>query len=241
MASSQRLTRRRFRWISPSHGGKCLPNGHWLTTQYNLAPSFGIEAERASFEGSMVAQTSPSEARMQRRAHVLEAARALVGIRSEPQFDPVHTDLCAIDVVMVAGSPWLKDGLKRDYGRDQSGYRKLGGGGNTPGKAYFFRSNRNLIHYLKRAGFYIPRGGHPPPVPGMACFLDGQNSGRFNFSPGKNGIILDVRKGRVSRVVMAIPETEDAESDKPTIQVKSILVKSGGYVDRCLIGYADLP
>lgn len=189
----------------------------------------------------MVSPSSPSEARLQRRAHVLEAARALVGYETDEQFDPVHTELCAIDVVMVAGSPWLKDGLKRDYSRDQSGYRKLGGGGNSPNKAYFYRSNRNLIHYLKRAGFYIPRGGHPPPVPGMACFLDGEDSGRFNFSPGRSGIVLDVRQGRISRVVLAHANEPTQGQEKRIIQVKSVVVRSGSEIDRCLIGYSDLP
>lgn len=176
-------------------------------------------------------------ARQTRRAHIAEAARALVGCTLPEGFDAVRSDLCAIDVVMVAGSPWLKDGMERDFGRDEAGYRKIGGGANSPRQQYFFRSKANLIHYLKRSGFYVPRGGQPAPVPGMACFFDwGDDRGRFNFSPDRSGIILDVRKGRVSRVVMA-----SADDEADGFSVRPVILKKGGVHDRALVGYSDLP
>lgn len=152
-------------------------------------------------------------------------------------FDPVRTELCAIDVVMVAGSPWLRDGMERDFGRDEAGYRKIGGGRNSPKQHYFFRSKPNLIHYLKRSGFYVPRGGQPVPVPGMACFFDwGDDRGRFNFAPDRSGIVLDVRLGRVSRVVMAEPDDTTGG-----FLVRAVVLKKGSAIDRALVGYSDLP
>ena len=181
-----------------------------------------------------------SPARLARRAHIMEAARALVGARVDGDFDPVRAPLCAIDVVMVAGSPWLKDGLERDFAKDESGYRKIGGGANTPAQAYFFRSGGNLVHYLKRAGFYVPRGGTPQAVPGMACFFDwdevsGKGRGRFNFTPDRSGIILEVKGQLPSKVVLATGEKTQG------YVVQSVDVAPGSPVDRALIGWSDLP
>ena len=176
--------------------------------------------------------TSP--ARMARRAHIVEAARALVGARVDT-LDPVRADICAIDVVMVAGSPWLQDGLERDFVKDEAGYKKIGGGANSPEQAYFFRAVGNLIHYLKRAGFYVPRGGHPEATPGMACFFDWDDDrGRFNFKPDRSGIVVEVKKGRVSRVVLA-------QSADPGFKVDLVEIKPGSPLDRALIGWSDLP
>jgi hypothetical protein len=176
--------------------------------------------------------TSP--ARMARRAHIVEAARALVGAKVDA-LDPVRAAICAVDVVMVAGSPWLKDGLERDFAKDEGGYRKIGGGANGPEQAYFFRAPANLIHYLKRAGFYVPRGGHPEATAGMACFFDWDDDrGRFNFKPDRSGIVVDVRKGRIARAVIA-------QSTKPGFRVDLVDIEAGGPLDRALIGYSDLP
>jgi hypothetical protein len=183
-------------------------------------------------------EESPSPARLARRAHILEAARALRGVQPPLTFDPAKTALCAIDVVMVAGSPWLKDGLERDFHKDEAGYRKVGGGANTPEQAYFFRSPANLMHYLKRAGFYIPRGGRPAPVPGMACFFDWDDRGRFNFTPDRSGIVIGVHEGAVREVVLA--QNHDA-AGKRTLRVDTVSIARGDPYDRALVGYADLP
>jgi len=190
----------------------------------------------------MATPVSPSDmvaspARLARRAHILEAARALVKARAPEDFDAVRSPLCAIDVVMVAGSPWLQDGLERDFAKDEAGYRKIGGGANTPGQAYFFRSSSNLIHYLKRAGFYVPRGSRPEPVPGMACFFDWEDRGRFNFTPDRAGIVLDVRDGQVERIVLA----SRSNGEIPGFSVSVVDVVRADQHDRALVGYSDLP
>jgi hypothetical protein len=183
-------------------------------------------------------EAPPSPARTARRAHILEAARALRGVRSLEGFDPVRTSLCAIDVVMVAGSPWLKDGLERDFAKDEAGYKKIGGGANSPEQSYFFRSPGNLVHYLKRAGFYIPRGGRPTPAEGMACFFDWDDRGRFNFTPDRSGIVTSVQGGVICEVVLA---RQADEAGKRTLRVETITLERGDGYDRALVGYADLP
>ncbi|MCP4502415.1 MAG: hypothetical protein GY822_20875 [Deltaproteobacteria bacterium] len=175
-----------------------------------------------------------SKARLDRRSYIVEAASALVGAATKIGFDAVRADLCAIDVVMVAGSPWLKDGIERDFVKDESGYRKLGGSSNTPEQAYFFRSGNNLVHYFKRAGFYVPRGGVKSPAPGMACFFDWEDRGRYNFTPDRSGIIIDVKGDQVSEVIIALPIDDG-------IVVQRLKMKTGDERDRALIGYSDLP
>ncbi len=174
-----------------------------------------------------------SPARIERRGHILQAAQALIGSTPPEDFDAVRSPLCAIDVVMVAGMPWLKDGLERDFIKDEAGYRKIGGGANSPGQAYFFRSSGNLIHYLKRSGFYVPRGSRPEPVPGMACFFDWEDRGRFNFTPDRAGVVLDVKDGVIHRVVLA--------QQQQRLEVRVLEVARGDSYDRALIGYSDLP
>jgi len=180
-----------------------------------------------------------SPARQARRLHIVEAARALVGTASADGFDAVHAPVCAIDIVMVAGSPWLQDGLARDFAKDEAGYRKIGGGANTPDQAYFFRSAGNLMHYLKRVGFYGPRGGGLSPAPGMACFFEWEDRGRFNFAPDRSGIVLQVKKGRVSRAV--ITRQADPKDRKAGYVVRQLDVGVGDSMDRALVGYSDLP
>ena len=180
-----------------------------------------------------------SPARLARRDHIMEAARALVNAQAPDDFNAARSSLCAIDVVMVAGSPWLQDGLERDFGKDEAGYRKIGGGANTPGQAYFFRSSGNLIHYLKRTGFYVPRGGRPEASPGMACFFDWEDRGRFNFTPDRAGIILDVTGGHIDRIVLA-RHADDDKADS-ILSVTVVELSRGDRYDRALIGYSDLP
>ena len=73
-----------------------------------------------------------STARQERRLAAAEIAQGLIGSKAAPDFDPIHSPLCAIDVVMVAGAPWLREALEKDFWRDESGYRKICGGSNTP-------------------------------------------------------------------------------------------------------------
>lgn len=171
-----------------------------------------------------------SPARHDRRLAAAEIAKSLVGLETEINFDPVNSPLCAADVVMIAGAPWLREALEKDFWKDESGYRKIGGGSNTPEMPYFFRSTANLIHFLKRQNLYIPRGSVDPAI-GMVCFFDKEGRGRFNFIPDRSGIITEVHKTHVREVVMAL----DGH------QVKRIPIISGDVTEQSLIGYSDLP
>jgi hypothetical protein len=192
----------------------------------------------------MTAAASPpqggeSPARLQRRAHIIKAARALVGAEVLGDFDLVRADLCPIDLVMVAGAPWLKDGLERDFAKDEAGYRKLGGSANTPAMPYFFRNATNLVHYLKRQGFYVPRGGEKSPMPGMACFFDWDDRGRFNFTPDRSGVVLEVEEGNITRVALA--QLKAPGKKRSGFVVRALPIETGDPVDRAIIGHADLP
>ena len=180
-----------------------------------------------------------SAARLERRSNIANAARSLLGVESGPGFDPVHAPLCPVDVVMVAGAPWLKDGLERDFAKDESGYKKIGGGANTPQMAYFFRSATNLTHYLKRQGFYTPRGADPKAAVGMACFLDWDDRGRFNFAPDRSGIISGMEHGEITKIILATCKVTDSLKDGYV--VKELEVSKGSPIDQSLIGYSDLP
>lgn len=178
-----------------------------------------------------------SEARKRRREQIVIAAHALINASVDDDFDPVHNPLCAIDVVMVAGAPWLKEALERDYSKDESGYKKIGGGANTPKMAYFFRSATNLMHFFKRQGLYIPRGSKPEPAIGMACFLDWADRGRFNFVPDRMGIIVSVKNHQVDAIV--IPRAMTGGSKGYIVQIVHIEPKK--EEDLAIIGYSDLP
>lgn len=181
---------------------------------------------------------SLSEARIKKREKIVEAAHALVGYGVPLSFDPVHSPICAIDVVMVAGAPWLKDALEKDFYKDESGYKKIGGGANTPKMPYFCRSANNLIHFLKRQGFYIPSGGDPKPEAGMACFLDFEDRGRFNFAPDRSGIIVSIKNGEINSIVLAVNTSAGNEN---AFLVKNISVSTKDYFGSAIIGYSDLP
>jgi len=174
------------------------------------------------------------DARIKKREQIVHAALALVNAEVSIGFDPVHSPLCAIDIVMVAGAPWLKDALERDYTKDESGYKKIGGGANTPKMAYFFRSAANLMHFLKRQGLYIPRGGQPEPAIGMACFLDWDDRGRFNFAPDRSAIIITCKEGCIEQI--ALPQATDSG-----YKVKIVTIIPKSPLDLAIIGYSDLP
>lgn len=179
---------------------------------------------------------SISDARKGRRKQIVNAAFDLLGSISPTGFDPVHSPLCTIDLVMLAGAPWLKEALERDYSKDESGYKKIGGGANTPRMSYFFRSNANLMHFLKRQGLYIPRGGNPEPAAGMACFLHWDDHGRFNFAPDRSGIIVSANNNHIETIVLTV-----LEPDENQYVVKKIKIEPKSEQDLAIIGYADLP
>ncbi len=175
-----------------------------------------------------------SDARRDRRSHMIKAAREMVGFECGENFNPFHTPLCPIDVVMVAGSPWMQAGLKNDFNKNGAAYLKLGGA-NTPSRAYFYRSAQNLMLFIRHANLFIPRGGHPQPVPGMIAFFDSGSRGRYNFEPDRTGVILESQMGRPTRIVVG-------REDRPKhYRVEMITVTKGSVYDRDFIGYADCP
>lgn len=176
-------------------------------------------------------------ARAQKRESIISAALALLDSDVIDDFDPVHSPLCPVDVVIIAGAPWLRDGLEKDFYKDESGYRKIGGGANTPSAPYFFRSVHNLIHFLKRQSLYYPRGSVPA-APGMACFFDWEDRGRFNFVPDRSGIVTQANEGQVTEVVLAmrVPSTQNS-----AYKVSRVKIEQEDSFDRALIGYSDLP
>jgi len=182
---------------------------------------------------------SESDARLKRRQQIVNAALELVGLISPPSFDPIHSPLCAVDVVMVAGAPWLKEALERDFLKDESGYKKIGGGANTPKMSYFLRSAANLIHFLKRQGLYTPRGGKLEPASGMACFFDWDDRGRFNFSPDRTGIVCSVSNGQIKSIVMAVNNSHQHENNGFVVEKIDVIPKSS--LELAFIGYSDLP
>lgn len=186
---------------------------------------------------SLKGSTVVSQARKERREQIVAAAHALLGSFVGNDFDPVHSPLCAMDVVMIAGAPWLKEALERDYSKDESGYKKIGGGANTPRMTYFFRSPANLMYFLKRQDFYVPRGGKPQPASGMSCFLDWDDRGRFNFLPDRMGIIVSVNNAQIEEII--IPNA--VYDDNKIYEVQKINIKSGDNWDLAIIGYSDLP
>ena len=179
-----------------------------------------------------------SSARKARREQIVTAAHALIGAQVDDDFDPVHSPLSPVDVVMVAGAPWLKEALEKDYAKDESGYKKIGGGANTPKMPYFFRSAVNLMHFFKRQGLYVPRGGKPAPAAGMACFLDWDDRGRFNFAPDRSGIIVKTKSNQIESIVL--PQ-EDSSVRKNNFVVKLIDVEPSSSLDLAIIGYSDFP
>lgn len=179
------------------------------------------------------------EPRKERRMQIVEAALALVGFSVPKGFDTVHAAICPIDVVMVAGSPWLKDALERDFQKDESGYKKIGGGANSPKNNYFCRSANNLIHFLKRQGLYIPRGAKTFPEAGMVCFLDSDDRGRFNFAPDRSGIIVKVDgDNNIEKIVIAQQQEKDSEI---AFSVELLDLEQDSKLNKAIIGYSDLP
>ncbi len=171
-----------------------------------------------------------SQARLERRKAAADIAVSLISAKADTDFDPANSPLCAVDVVMIAGAPWLREALEKDFSKDESGYRKIGGGANTPDRPYFFRSTANLIYFLKRQNLYFPRGSIKPSI-GMACFFDHEERGRFNFIPDRSGIITDIHNDHVREVVMALDGLE----------VTRVPIILGGPLEQALIGYSDLP
>ena len=73
----------------------------------------------------------------------------------------------------------------------------------------------------------------------MACFFDWEDRGRFNFTPDRAGVILDVKDGNIERIVLA--QRQQLADGSTLLDVKIVDVARGDTYDRALIGYSDLP
>lgn len=175
-------------------------------------------------------------ARKARQQQIVAIAESLIDQDLIENFDPIHSPLCAIDVVIIAGAPWLKEALEKDYIKDESGYKKIGGGANNPSKNYFYRSSANLIHFFKRQGLYIPRGGKIQPAIGMVCFFEWDDRGRFNFSPDRSGIIAKVNDN--NKIISVIVATTSSNNN---FVVQKIDISQNPSMQKAIIGYSDLP
>lgn len=182
-------------------------------------------------------EASASQARLARRAQLADRAKQLIGFSVGSDFDAHHAPLCPIDIAMVVGHPWLEDGLKRDFVKDESGYRKIGGGANTPERPYYYRSTANLIYYLKRQGFYYPRGSKAECVPGMLMFFDWSDRGRFNFTPDRCGVLVQQEGADQTIVTVSLI----GESSQEGYAVQEIHFKPGDDYDRAWVGFSDFP
>ena len=140
------------------------------------------------------------------RRRLLDRAKGLIGATTDEGWDWRKGPLSALDVFPFASEPHLREAVLADFQRDTAGYRKIGGGANTPKAAYFLRRHTNVRHCLQRAGLWYPRGSLEP-QPGMAVFFEWpEDRGRFNFKPDRSGIIEGVEDGNVVRAVMAVQD-----------------------------------
>lgn len=143
------------------------------------------------------------------RRRLLERAKGLIGATTDEGWDWRKGALSALDVFPFAAEPHLREAMLADFQRDPAGYRKIGGGSNTPRAAYFLRRHANVRHCLQRMDLYYPRGGPVEPAAGMVVFFEWpEDRGRFNFKPDRSGIIESVEKGEVARAIMAVQDAD---------------------------------
>ncbi|MBM64869.1 MAG: hypothetical protein CMH55_01385 [Myxococcales bacterium] len=168
------------------------------------------------------------------RLRLLQQARKLLGAHVGPDWDWRQGDLTAIDVAAFSAGARFQAELKSDFARDPASYRKLGGVANTPDAPYFFRRYSNLIHFMRRRDCFYPRGSAVP-SPGMVMVLDWpEERGRFNFSPDRIGVVLEVDGERVSKGILALPAPAGWV-------VAEVHLLANSPSDRLVIGYGDLP
>ncbi|MEW5847326.1 MAG: hypothetical protein AB2A00_00880 [Myxococcota bacterium] len=148
-----------------------------------------------------------SPAREMARKRLLERAKGLIGATTDDGWDWRRGPLTPLDVFPFAAEPHLREAMLADYQRDPGGYRKIGGGANTPKAGYFLRRHANVRHCLQRMSLYYPRGGPVEPKAGMVVFFEWpEDRGRFNFKPDRSAIIESVDGGVVTRAVMAVQD-----------------------------------
>lgn len=168
------------------------------------------------------------------RQRLLRRARKLLGSHVGPEWDWRQGDLTAIDVAAFAAGHRFRSELKADFFRDPASYKKLGGVANTPNAPYFFRRYSNLLHFMRRQSAFYPRGTTAP-LPGMVMVLDWPEArGRFNFSPDRIGIVLEVDGDRVTKGILTLPAPAGWV-------VTEVHLLANSPSERLVIGYGDLP
>ncbi|GEM_PF-716104 len=167
------------------------------------------------------------------RQRLLDRAKGLIGATTDEGWDWRKGPLSAMDVFPFAGEPHLREALLADFQRDTAGYRKIGGGSNTPKAAYFLRRHANVKYCLQRLKLYYPRGGPVEPTPGMAVFFEWpEDRGRFNFKPDRSGVIESLEAGEVTRAVMAVQD-----DGRWRVRLVTLSPESRAAV----VGYGDCP
>ena len=71
----------------------------------------------------------------------------------------------------------------------------------------------------------------------MACFLDWDDRGRFNFAPDRSAIVTECKNGHIEQIALA--QTRDDGISGYAVKLINIIPKSA--LDLAIIGYADLP
>tara|TARA_B000000557_G_C20777917_1_gene445106 strand:+ start:876 stop:1448 length:573 start_codon:yes stop_codon:yes gene_type:complete len=168
------------------------------------------------------------------RQRLLKRARMFLGSHVGPEWDWRQGDLTAIDIAAYAAGSRFQAELRSDFYRHPAGYKKLGGVANTPEAPYFFRRYSNILHFMRRKNAFYARG-EKRPQPGMVMVLDWpEERGRFNFSPDRIGVVLEVESERVSKGILALPAPSGWV-------VAEVHVLANSPSDRLVIGYGDLP
>ena len=168
------------------------------------------------------------------RQRLLQRARTLLGAHVGPEWDWRQGDLSAIDIAAYAAGSRFQSELKSDFYRHPASYKKLGGVANTPEAPYFFRRYSNIVNFMRRKKQFYPRGTIAP-RPGMIMVLDWPEArGRFNFSPDRLGVVLEVDGDRVSKGLLALPAPAGWV-------VAEVHLLANSPSDRLVIGFGDLP
>jgi hypothetical protein len=168
----------------------------------------------------------------QRRLLVDRAQRCL-GASVQSDWNWRQGPIGPIDLVPFVSGQSFRHVMNQDFRCDRAGYRKIGGSANTPESAYFYRRYANLVHLLRRQERFHLRGSLMP-EPGMVLILDWPGArGRFNFSPDRMGVIIEVSD---SLLRAAIPMRK-----AQGWVISELSISADSPVDRSLIAYADPP
>ena len=184
-------------------------------------------------------ELSPSPARLARR-RTSSRRRAPSWARARPTASTRCARRCARSTSSWSPArPWLKDGLERDFAKDESGYRKIGGGANTPAQAYFFRSSSNLDALPEARGLLRAARQPTRAVAGHGLLPRLGRSRPLQFH-ARSRRHRHRRQGRPRHAHGRRAPRDPSDSRRPRRRAPSTSRK-GDANDRALIGYSDLP